>query len=148
MVTGRDGPLVTRATAVASHLLATVLFFGLVRRLLERRRDALLATLVFVPQPESAFFGRMLSHEVLMLPAAILLVRASWESLQAEGRAPRWRIAAVAACVWAALVGWAGFFAMGACAVYLGWQGLSPWRRRSGGESAQERCERRRQASG
>lgn len=124
LVTGRDGPLVTRATAVTSHLLATVLFFGLVRRLLERRREALLATLVFVLLPESAFFGRMLNHEVLVLPAAILLVRACWESLQAEGRAPGWRVAAVAACVWAALAGWAGFFAMGACALYLGWHGF------------------------
>ena len=112
-VTGRDGPLVTRATAAASHLLATVLFFGLVRRLLARRREALLAALVFVLLPESAFFGRMLNHEVLVLPAAILLVRACWESLQAEGRAPGWRIAVVAACVWAALAGWAGFFRNG-----------------------------------
>ena len=121
LATGRDGPLVTRATAVACHLLATLLFFGLARRVLERRREALLATLLFVILPESAFFGRMLNHEVLVLPAAILLVRACWESLHAAGRALRWRIAAAAACVWAALAGWAGFFAIAACALYLGW---------------------------
>lgn len=117
-LTGRDGPAVTRATAVAFHVLATLLFFGLARRVFGRDEDALLATLAFVLFPESAFFGRMVNHETLGLPAAILLVRGCWESLQEGGGARRWRLVCTAACVWGALAGWAGFFVIAACALY------------------------------
>ena len=123
-LTGRDGPAVTRATAIAFHVLATLLFFGLARRIFGREQDALLATLAFVLFPESAFFGRMVNHETLGLPAAILLVRGCWESLQEGSGARRWRVVCAAACVWSALAGWAGFFVIAACALYAAREGL------------------------
>ena len=123
-LTGDDGPLVTRATAIAFHVLGTVLFFGMARRILGRDRDALLATLVFVLFPESAFFGRMMNHEVLGLPAAILLVWCCWESLRKQAPVRRWRTGCAIACIWGALAGWAGFFAIGACALYAAWEGF------------------------
>lgn len=121
-LTGRDGPLVTRATAVAFHVLSAALFLGLARRIFPRPRDALLATLLFVLLPESAFFGRMLNHEVLVLPAALLIVRGYWEYLHGGMHAGRWLAAAAAGCVWAALAGWAGFFVMAACALHAAWE--------------------------
>ena len=123
-LTGRDGPAVTRATAVAFHVLATLLFFGLARRVFGRDEDALLAALAFVLFPESAFFGRMVNHETLGLPAAILLVRGCWESLQEGGGARRWRVVCAAACLWSALTGWAGFFVIAACALYAAREGF------------------------
>ena len=80
-LTGRDGPLVTRVTAVVFHVLSAALLLGLARRIFPRPREALLATLLFVLLPQSAFFGRMLNHEVLVLPAALLIVRGYWEYL-------------------------------------------------------------------
>ena len=117
-LTGRDGPFVTRATAAAFHLLAGLLFLGLARRIFPSPRQALLAMLLFVLLPESAFFGRMLNHEVLVLPAALLVVRGYWEALAGGPHARRWLAAAVLGCVWAALAGWAGFFVMAACALH------------------------------
>lgn len=121
-LTGRDGPPVTRATAAAFQVLSGLLFLGLARRLFPRERQALLATLLFVLLPESAFFGRMLNHEVLVLPAALLLVRGYWETLQGGPHARRWLAASALGCVWAALAGWAGFFVMAACALHAGWE--------------------------
>ena len=123
-LTGRDGPAVTRATAVAFHVLATFLFFGLARRIFGRGEDALLATLAFVLFPESAFYGRMVNHETLGLPAAILLVRGCWESLQAGSDARRWQAVCAAACLWSALAGWGGFFVIAACALYAAREGF------------------------
>ena len=121
-LTGRDGPLVTRATAAAFHVLAGLLFLGLAGRIFPSQRQALLATLLFVLLPESAFFGRMLNHEVLVLPAALLVVRGYWEALEGGPHARRWLAAAVLGCVWAALAGWAGFFVMAACALHALWE--------------------------
>ena len=121
-VTGSDGPLVTRATAVVFHLLAAVLFLGLARRVFPRPREALLATLLFVVLPESAFFGRMLNHEVLVLPAALLIVRGYWEHLCGGPHAGHWLAAAACGCAWAALAGWAGFFVMAACGLHAAWE--------------------------
>ncbi len=121
-VTGSDGPLVTRAAAILFHVLAAVLFLGLARRLFPLPRHALLATLLFVLLPESAFFGRMLNHEVLVLPAALLIVRGYWEHLDGGPHAGRWLAASAAGCVWAALAGWAGFFVMAACALHAAWE--------------------------
>ena len=121
-LTGRDGPLVTRATAVVFHVLSAALLLGLARRVFPRPREALLATLLFVLLPQSAFFGRMLNHEVLVLPAALLIVRGYWEYLCGGLHAGRWLAAGAAGCVWAALAGWAGFFVMAACALHAAWE--------------------------
>ena len=121
-LTGSDGPLVTRATAVAFHLLSAALLLGLARRIFPRPREALLATLLFVLLPVSAFFGRMLNHEVLVLPAALLIVRGYWEQLDGGPHAGRWLAASAGGCVWAALAGWAGFFVMAACALHAAWE--------------------------
>ena len=120
--TGSDGPFVTRATAVLFHLLSGVLFLGLARRLFPRPREALLAALLFILLPQSAFFGRMLNHEVLVLPAALLVVRGYWEHLEGGPHAGRWLAASACGCVWAALAGWAGFFVMAACALHAAWE--------------------------
>ena len=121
-LTGDDGPLVTRASAVAFHVLATILFFGLTCRILGQGKESLLATLVFVLFPESAFFGRMMNHEILGLPAAILVVWGCWESLQDDTKAWCWRAVCAVGCIWGALVGWGGFFAIAACALHTAWE--------------------------
>ncbi len=120
-LTGRDGPAVTRATAIVFHVLATWLFYGFARRVFKRDREVLLSTLLFIVVPESAFFGRMMNHEVLVLPAAILLVRGYWESIRDGWSTPRWVAAVLVGATWAALSGWAGFFTIGACAAHAGW---------------------------
>jgi hypothetical protein len=121
-VTGHDGPFMTRAAAIAFHLLGTWLFYGLLRRLSMQRREVVLALLLYVVVPESAFFGRMMNHEVVVLPAAILLVRGYWESIHGDWPWPRWAAAIVGGSVWAAIGGWPGFFASGACALHAAWE--------------------------
>jgi hypothetical protein len=121
-ITGRDGPAVTRATAVGFHVLATWLFYCFMRRVFERDQEVFLATFLFVVVPESTFFGRMMNHEVLVLPAAILLVRGYWESIRDGWSTPRWVTAVLVGAVWAALSGWAGFFSIGACVAHAGWE--------------------------
>ena len=130
-LTGRDGPAVTRITAVLFHVLATWLFYGFARRLFARDQEVVLATALFMVVPESTFFGRMMNHEVLVLPAVILMVRGYWESLQGEWTTPRWTTALVAGAVSATLAGWAGFFAIGACAAHAGWDLLVRRNRRA-----------------
>ncbi len=130
-VTGRDGPAVTRATAVGFHLLATWLFYGFMRRVFGRDQEVFLSTFLFVVVPESTFFGRMMNHEVLVLPAAVLLVRGYWESIRDGWSTPRWVTAVLVGAAWAALSGWAGFFAMGACAAHAGWELLVRRNRRA-----------------
>ena len=121
-LTGHDGPTVTRATAIMFHMLSTVLFLGFACRVSRDRWDASFATLVFVLLPESAFFGRMMNHEVIVLPAGILLVWSYWESVHATERAPGWQAVSVVASVWAALAGWAGFFVIAACILHAVWE--------------------------
>lgn len=124
-VTGHDGPFTTRATAIVFHMLGAWFFYGLVRRLMERPSDVILAVLLFAILPESAFFGRMMNHEILVLPAAILLVRGYWESVHGEWPWGRWVAAMGIGSVWAALSGWAGFFVIGVCALHAGWEVFS-----------------------
>ena len=121
-LTGRDDAAITRATAVLFHLLATWLFYRFARRLFSRDWEAVLATLFFVMLPQSTFFGRMLNHEVMVLPAAILLVRGYWESVRGEGAATKWIAAMIGGAIWATLSGWAGFFTVGACFLHAGWE--------------------------
>ena len=119
-VTGLDGPAVTRAVAIGSHILATWLFLGLARQLLHRNWEVVLALLVFIVLPESAFFGRMVNHEMLALPGAILLVRGYWEAVYGRWPRARWLAAVIGGSAWAAVNGWAGFFAIGACGLHAG----------------------------
>ena len=121
-ITGLDGPMVTRTVAVFFHVLSAWLFYGLARRLLPREWDVLLATLIFVALPISAFFGRMMNHEVMVLPAALLLVRGYWECVRGGWTSARWIAAVGVGCLWAAFSGWAGFFAIGACALHAAWE--------------------------
>jgi hypothetical protein len=120
-LTRRDGPAVTRATAIAFHMLGTWLFFGLARRVLRARWEVVLAVLLYVVLPESSFFGRMLNHEVVVLPFALLLVRGYWEAVHGALAAARTRTALAAGSL-GAVFGWAGFFAIGACALHAGWE--------------------------
>lgn len=121
-VTGHDGPAVTRGVAIGFHILGTWLFYGLLLRIFRRRWEVTVAMLLYVVLPESAFFGRMLNHEVLVLPAVILMVRGYWESV--HGTWPRRRaLAAIAAgAVFAVINGWAGFIAIAACAAHAAWE--------------------------
>jgi hypothetical protein len=130
-VTGHDGPAITRGVAIAFHVLGTWLFYGLITRVLRRRWELVAAMLLYVALPESAFFGRMLNHEVLVLPAAILLVRAYWESVYGTWPRGRAMAAMAGAAVFAAINGWGGFFAIGACAAHAGWEVLVRRNRRA-----------------
>lgn len=121
-VTGHDGPAATRTAAIVFHVLGTWLFYGLARRVLTRRWEVALALLLYVALPESAFFGRMMNHEVLVLPFAILLVRGYWESVHGDWLRGRWMAAIGLGVLGAAFTGWAGFFAIGACALHAGWE--------------------------
>jgi hypothetical protein len=127
-LTGHDGPLTTRVTAIAFHLVAAWLFYGLARRVLATRSEVLLAIVLFAILPESAFFGRMLNHEVLVLPAAILLVRGYWEFIDGTWPAGRSLTAIAAGAAWGAVSGWAGFFMIGACGLHAIWE---VWGRRN-----------------
>jgi hypothetical protein len=122
VLTGHDGPAATRTVAIVFHVLGTGLFYGLARRVLTRRREVVSALLLYVVLPESAFFGRMMNHEVLVLPFAILLVRGYWESLQGDWHPGRWTAAIGLGALGAAFTGWAGFFAIGACALHAAWE--------------------------
>ncbi len=121
-LTSHDGPAVTRAVAIGFHVLGTWLFYGLARRVLKRQWEVVLALLLYVVLPQSAFFGRMMNHEVLVLPAAILLVRGYWESVHGDWPRRRWMGAIAIGAIWAAIGGWLGFFAIGACALHAGWE--------------------------
>lgn len=130
-VTGHDGPTITRLVAIGFHVLGTWLFYGLLGRVFRRRWELVLAMLVYVVLPESAFFGRMMNHEVMVLPAAILLVRGYWESAYG-GWSRRWAMAAIiTGAVWGVVSGWAGFFAIAACAAHAGWEVLVRKNRRA-----------------
>ena len=123
-VTGHDGPFVTRATAIGFHVFGTWLFYGLVRRIFTRQWEVVLALLIYVVVPESSFFGRMMNHEVVVLPAAILIVRGYWESIYGDWRRRRWVAALIAGSAWGAIGGWPGFFAIAACALHAVWEAL------------------------
>ncbi len=117
-ITGSDGPLVTRATAIGFHLLGTWLFFGLARRVLTHGWEVLLAVGIYALLPESAFFGRMLNHEVIVLPGVVLLVRGYLECVRGTWAVVRWLPAVAGGAALACIAGWAGFFAIAACAVH------------------------------
>lgn len=134
-VTGTDGTVPTRSAAIAFHLLATWLFYCVARAVFssrsgrghERRHDALLATAIFAVLPESTFFGRMMNHEVLVLPAALLFTWGYWLSICRDEAANRWstpwRVAAmIGGATWAAVAGWAGFFVLGTCGAHAAWE--------------------------
>ena len=117
-LTGSDGPLATRLTAIAFHLAGTWLFYLLARRVLRRSWEVLLSLLLYAVLPESAFFGRMMNHEVMVLPAVLLLVLGAWEAMRGTWPVRRWVPAVVAGTAGAAVSGWAGFFGIFACALY------------------------------
>lgn len=117
-LTGADGPATTRAVAIAFHMLATWFFLGLARRVLASSTEIVLALTLFIVLPESAFFGRMLNHEVLALPGAILLVRGYWEAVYGDWSRTRWILAVAGGSAWAAISGWPGFFAIAAAGVH------------------------------
>jgi hypothetical protein len=117
-LTGTDGPTITRAVAIAFHMLATWFFLGLARRVLASTAEIVLALTLFIVLPESAYFGRMVNHEVLALPGAILLVRGYWEAVYGNWSRARWLPAILGGGAWAAFSGWPGFFAIGACGVH------------------------------
>jgi hypothetical protein len=130
-ITGHDGPAITRGVAIAFHVLGTWLFYGLLLRLFRRRWELVVAMLVYVVLPESAFFGRMLNHEVLVLPAVILMVRGYWESVHGAWSRRRALAAIVGGAAFAVISGWAGFIAIAACAAHAGWELLVRRNRRA-----------------
>jgi len=123
-ITGHDGPTITRLVAISFHVLGTWLFYGLLRRVFRRRWELVLAMFIYVVLPESAFFGRMMNHEVMALPAAILLVRGYWESVHGSWSRRRAMAAIVTGALWGVISGWAGFFAIAACGAHAAWEVL------------------------
>ena len=114
-VAGSDRPAVVRSTAVASTLLALVALWWMVRRE-AGPLTALLAATFFAVVPQAAFYGRMVNHEVLALPAIVILV----DRYFATARGGGWKSAAalIAAAGAGALFGWVTFFAIAACAAH------------------------------
>lgn len=121
-VTGHDGPATTRLVAVSLHLLSAWLFLGIARRVLQNSWEVTAAMLLFIVMPESAFFGRMVNHEVLGLPGALLLVRGYWESVRGTWPRARWVTAVMAGAVWTTVMGWPGFFAVAACVIHAAFE--------------------------
>lgn len=114
-VTGYDDPPLVRGVAIAFHLLSLLLFYRILRQVLGEH-EALLGALLFAILPEAAFFGRMLNHEPMALPALLLMVERYLAYLRHGGR---WRLAAMTlAAAWGALVAWLAFFAIAACAAH------------------------------
>ena len=114
-VTGNDSPAVVRSTAVASTLLALVVLWWMVHRE-AGPETALVAAAFFAIVPQAAFYGRMVNHEVLALPAVIIMV----DRYFATARGGGWRGAAamIASAAVGALCGWITFFAIAACAAH------------------------------
>jgi len=114
-VTGSEGPLVVRGVAITATLLTLFLLWRLVRRE-EGALAALAAATVFAVLPQSAFYGRMVNHEVLALPVIVLLV----DRYFATARGGGWRAETglAAAAIVGALLAWVTFFAIAACAVH------------------------------
>jgi 4-amino-4-deoxy-L-arabinose transferase-like glycosyltransferase len=114
-ITGSDRPVVVRSVAIAATLLALVLLWRLVRRE-EGPRAALVAAAAFAILPQAAFYGRMVNHEVLALPAIVLLVDRYFATVRGGG----WRAATAmaAAAVVGALLAWVTFFAIAACVLH------------------------------
>jgi hypothetical protein len=79
-------------------------------------RAALVAAVAFAILPQAAFYGRMVNHEVLALPAIVLLV----DRYFATARGGGWRAATVmaAAATAGAVLAWVTFFAIAACAAH------------------------------
>lgn len=114
-VTGGDSPALVRAVAISFHLAALVLFYLLVERL-AGARTALLAALLFAILPMGAFYGRMLNHEILVMPFAILLVWQYLDFLRDERDSSLLRF--VLATVAGAAFGWVIFFVGAACLLH------------------------------
>jgi len=114
-ITGSDRPVVVRSVAIAATLLTLILLWRLVRRE-EGPRAALVAAAAFAILPQAAFYGRMVNHEVLALPAIVLLV----DRYFATARGGGWRTTAglATAAAVGALLAWVTFFAIAACAVH------------------------------
>jgi hypothetical protein len=108
--------------AVTFHVVATGLFLGLARRVLPDPWEVTAAMLIFVVLPESAFFGRMVNHEVLVLPGALLLVRGYWEGVRGTWSRGQWIPALVAGVMWSTVMGWPGFFVVAACVIHASFE--------------------------
>ncbi|MDX2438593.1 MAG: glycosyltransferase family 39 protein [Acidobacteriota bacterium] len=114
-ITGDDRPMIVRGVAIAATLLTLVALWWLVRRE-EGAAAGLVAATAIAVLPQAAFYGRMVNHEVLALPAIIVMVDRYFATACGGG----WRTAtglAVAATV-GALLAWVTFFALAACGVH------------------------------
>ena len=114
-LTGSDGPLPTRFVAITFTLTALFLLASLLRREVGPC-EGLLAAVVFAILPQSAFYGRMVNHEILALPAIIIVVASYFDF--ATHRRRRSAIFLAAAATAGALMAWATFFALAACGVH------------------------------
>ncbi len=114
-VTGSDRPMVVRGVAIAATLLTLVAVWRLVRRE-EGAGAALVAATAIAVLPQAVFYGRMVNHEVLALPAIVVMV----DRYFATARGGGWRAAAglAAAATIGALLAWATFIALAACWVH------------------------------
>lgn len=114
-LTGEDGPVTTRLVAITFTMSALLLIAALVRRELGPC-EGLLAAGIFAILPQSAFYGRMVNHEILALPAIIVVV-ASYHDFAATGRKRSALLLALAAAV-GTFLAWATFFALAACGAH------------------------------
>jgi 4-amino-4-deoxy-L-arabinose transferase-like glycosyltransferase len=114
-ITGSERPAVVRSVAIVATLLTLVAVWRLVRRE-EGAAAALVAATAIAVLPQAAFYGRMVNHEVLALPAIVFLV----DRYFATARGGGWKAASGlgAAAVVGALLAWVTFFAITACAIH------------------------------
>ncbi len=128
-LTGNDGPVPTRLVAISFTLASLLLLAFLVRRELGSC-EGLLAAGVFAILPQSAFYGRMVNHEILALPA-ILLIVVSYVDFATHGRR-RSAATMVAAAAIGSLMAWATFFVLAACGAHA----LLRWNRQAHSRAA------------
>ncbi len=114
-VTGSSSPPVVRGVAISATLATLVLLWWIVRRE-AGPRPALVSALAFAVLPQAAFYGRMVNHEVLVLPFIVLLVDRYFAF--ARGGSMRTMIGLTFAATAGALFSWAIFFTLAACAVH------------------------------
>ena len=115
VVTGTDRPEVVRGVAIAATLVALSLLWWIVRRE-AGPEPALVAALAFAVLPQAAFYGRMVNHEVLVLPFIVLLVDRYFAV--ARGGGTKAGIGLVLSATSGAFLAWVTFVALVACALH------------------------------
>ncbi len=126
---GDDGPRTARALPACFHLASALLLFGLLRRQYPGP-PGVIAALAFAVVPMSAYFGKMVNFEPLVLPFLIGAVVGWWR--WADRVARGWPTLAGACVALGALIDWPILLAP----LVMVADGLGRWRRGEGAHVA------------